>query len=342
MGILFPSLVQPGVLMRGNDKTSESVNPDTVLVVKKQPESSQDTSLEALLNEIRQKHGEALLAILVYGSWLRGKRDTMLDFYVLVEDYHTLDSPWQGWMCKLLPPNVYHIHHKADKPTTGEPGTGHPDLRAKYALLTLDRFRSSMQDDFHSYFWARFAQPCEVLYTRDNETQAALEDAFINASVTFVRRVLPAMGDEFTSGELWTHGLALTYQCELRTESTNRGESIYEFNPGYYDDITSNFAQKSTELSGPQQGGTYTNQSSTFSKRVSSLSWWLRRLQGKLLSMLRLIKAAFTFNEPLEYLLWKIERHSGIYIEPSQRQLKHPLIFAWPLLWKLYRKGAFR
>jgi len=65
-------------------------------------------------------------------------------------------------------------------------------------------------------------------------------------------------------------------------------------------------------------------------------------VQGKLLSVLRLFKAAFTFNEPLEYLLWKIERHTGLYIEPSQRQLKHPLIFAWPLLWKLRRQGAFR
>ena len=59
-------------------------------------------------------------------------------------------------------------------------------------------------------------------------------------------------------------------------------------------------------------------------------------------SVLRLFKAAFTFNEPLEYLLWKIERHSGLYIEPSDRQLRHPLIFAWPLLWKLKRQGAFR
>lgn len=77
-------------------------------------------------------------------------------------------------------------------------------------------------------------------------------------------------------------------------------------------------------------------------RRFSSFSWWLRRVQGKLLSMARLIKAAFTFNEPLQYVLWKVERHTGVYIEPSERQLKHPLIFAWPLLWRLYMKGAFR
>ena len=300
-------------------------------------EPARDAGLEFLLEEIRQKHGDALLAILVYGSWLRGKRDTMLDFYVLVEDYCTLDSAWQAWMCKLLPPNVYHIHHKTEGPDAES-----PEIRAKYALLTLNRFRHAMQDDFHSYFWARFAQPCEVLFVRDEETSTVLTDIFNNAAATFIRRVLPAMGDRFSSGDLWTHGLSLTYQCELRTESSNRGDSIYAFDPTYYDHVTASFAMENATLLKPETGKLYSNLSSGFSRNLSSFSWWLRRVQGKLLSMLRLFKAAFTFNEPLEYLLWKIERHSGFYIEPTPRQLEKPLIFAWPLLWKLYRQGAFR
>lgn len=300
-------------------------------------ESQPDSSIQPLIEEIRHKHGEALLAILVYGSWLRGKRDTMLDFYVLVENYKTLDSAWQGWLCRLLPPNVYHIHHKR-----GEVESAGRELRAKYALLTLKRFRRAMAHDFHSYFWARFAQPCEVLYARDEPTRAGLNEATRNATNTFLRRVVPAMGDSFSSEELWTRGLALTYQCELRTESSNRGESIYEFNPGYYDAVTSTFAQENASLSKSEHDPRYYNHSSGLSRKLSSPSWWLRRVQGKVLSALRLVKAAFTFNEPLEYLLWKIERHSGIYIEPTARQLKHPLLFAWPLLWKLYRQGAFR
>jgi len=300
-------------------------------------ESQQNPGIEPLLEEIRQKHGEALLAILVYGSWLRGKRDTMLDFYVLVEDYRTLDSDWQGWMCRLLPPNVYHIHHKQDDREAQSPG-----LRAKYALLTLGRFRHAMQHDFHSYFWARFAQPCEVLYVKDEATRRVLTEAFKQASTTFIQRVLPAMGDRFSSAELWTRGLSLTYQCELRTESSNRGESIYDFDPAYYDGLTNALALDDKSLSDSETETMYRNQSSGFSRKTSSLIWWLRRMQGKLLSVLRLLKAAFTFNEPLEYLLWKIKRHTGLYIKPTQRQLDHPLVFAWPLLWKLYRQGAFR
>jgi hypothetical protein len=300
-------------------------------------EPSQDAGLEPLLEEIRNKHGEALLAILVYGSWLRGKRDTMLDFYVLVEDYRTLDSAWQGWMCRALPPNVYHIHQQADDADL----QGH-SLRAKYAVLTLSRFHHAMRHDFHSYFWARFAQPCEVLYARDQATRDILTSAFNRAPATFVRRVLPAMEDKFSSGDLWARGLSLTYRSELRTESSNRGESIYDFNPGYYDRVTNSLALENTNFSYSGPDNVYFNHSSRLSRRLSPLIWWVRRVQGKVLSVLRLGKAAFTFNEPLEYLLWKIERHSGIFIEPTQRQLDHPLIFAWPLLWKLRRRGAFR
>ena len=323
--------------MQGNDEKRKLTEPDISKNEVQYAKSSGDASLEPLLKEIRQKHGDALLAILVYGSWLRGKRDTMLDFYVLVEDYRTLDSAWQGWMCRMLPPNVYHIHHKAE-----DLDSESTELRAKYALLTLKRFRHAMQYDFHSYFWARFAQPCEVLYVRDETTSAVLTDVFSQASSTFMRRVLPAMGDRFSSGELWTHGLSLTYQCELRTESSKRGDSIYEFDPTYYDDITSLFAGQNKALLSVEQDNLYSNLCSRFTRKRSSLTWWLRRVQGKLLSMLRLLKAALTFNEPLEYLLWKIERHTGIYIEPTERQLKKPLIFAWPLLWRLYRQGAFR
>jgi len=298
--------------------------------------------IEPLLRMIREKHGDSLLAILVYGSWLRGNRDTMLDFYVLVEDYRTLDSAWQGYMCRLLPPNVYQIHYKDEHSQSTESNPASLGLRAKYALMTLDQFCHAMRYDFHSYFWARFAQPCEVLFIRDEQTGNALIKSFNTASNTFMRYTLPMMPDAFSSRDLWTTGLLNTYRCELRTESGNRADSLYDYNPEYYDELTHTVARTGRGLSVSTRDDVYQNQSSTAARKFSPVSWWLRRVQGKLISTLRLVKAAFTFNDPLQYVLWKVERHTGIYIEPSERQLKHPLIFAWPLIWRLYRRGAFR
>jgi hypothetical protein len=67
-----------------------------------------------------------------------------------------------------------------------------------------------------------------------------------------------------------------------------------------------------------------------------------RRAYGKAVCLLRLMKAAFTFEGGADYILWKIERHSGVRVEASPFQRRHPLLGGWGLLWRLYRQGAFR
>ena len=46
-----------------------------------------DQGLERVLSELRARCGEDLQAVLLYGSYLRGVRDTLLDFYVVVDGY---------------------------------------------------------------------------------------------------------------------------------------------------------------------------------------------------------------------------------------------------------------
>ena len=70
--------------------------------------------------------------------------------------------------------------------------------------------------------------------------------------------------------------------------------------------------------------------------------WKARRLRGKALSVLRLIKAAFTFQGGADYLAWKIERHSGVAVKLSAWQRRHPILASVWLMPKLYLKGAFR
>ena len=67
-----------------------------------------------------------------------------------------------------------------------------------------------------------------------------------------------------------------------------------------------------------------------------------RKLIGKLLSAARLVKASFTFDGGMEYLSWKIERHSGQRIELSDWQRRHPIIAGILLLPRLWRSNAVR
>jgi len=77
-------------------------------------------------------------------------------------------------------------------------------------------------------------------------------------------------------------------------------------------------------------------------RRALRLRWLLTRPLAKGLAVLRLFKTATTFGDWLPYALWKLERHSGATVELSERQRRHPLIFAWPVIFGLLRRRALR
>ena len=58
--------------------------------------------------------------------------------------------------------------------------------------------------------------------------------------------------------------------------------------------------------------------------------------------IMRLLKTAFTFGDWVPYVLWKLERHTGRRIEPSERQRRHPLIFGWPIILPLLLRRNLR
>jgi len=291
-----------------------------------------DEQRDGLLDAIRARYGAGVCAIVIYGSYLRGQRDTMLDFYVLLDDYAAMRSRWQAMLAWVLSPNVYQVRY-------GEPPN---EARAKYALMTMGRFEHAMDHDFHSYFWARFAQPSGLVYCRDDATRARVVAAISQAAATFIRRVVPCLPGEFTAADLVGTGLSLTYRCELRSEPATHAADLFAHNAAYYQSMVASLAIGNPAFHPGREAGHFVNDSSPAQRRQVSITWWLRRGQGKLLSILRVLKAALTFAGGFDYLLWKIGRHSQTVIEPTPRQRKYPLLFGWPLLWQLYRRGSFR
>jgi len=221
-----------------------------------------DEQRDQLLGQIKQRYGQGLLAVLIYGSYLRGKRDTLLDFYVLLDSYASMPKAWQGWLAKALPPNVYQIHH-------GQP----PDeIRAKYALLTLGRFENAVRRDFHSYFWARFAQPCGILYCRDEEVRERVIAAICQSCETFARRVAPRLPQNFDAKQMWAKGLGLTYQCEFRSEPPGHAEKLFGYWPDYYRAVTQTLAGQGLGFELAQNADTFSSTSSDSARRWSPAS----------------------------------------------------------------------
>ena len=288
---------------------------------------------------LSKKYGPSALGVLLYGSCLRSgtDHDSLVDCYVLVDHYGSVyQQSWLALLNRWLPPNVFYWEVPVEDRI----------VRVKYAVLTLADFERSVSPQwFHSYFWARFAQPTVLLVVSSPTIQQRIVNGLGIAAFTFIRKAIPRVSGRFTAKELWSVGLSLSYGAELRAESAGRADTLWESDCDFYEQLTR--AVISSHFPGIQvvshrEGCTYVFEGEGWERFSNRLEWLLRRWQGKILSVLRLMKGAFTFQGGLDYLLWKIERHSGVKVQLTPAQRRHPIWTGLRTFWRLYRQGAFR
>ncbi|MEQ8355217.1 MAG: hypothetical protein RH942_06735 [Kiloniellaceae bacterium] len=287
--------------------------------------------IAAIVAAARARHGSAVAAVLFYGSCLRHDSDEgkIVDLYVIVDSYTTAYG--RGLRALLnwsLPPNVFYLETPFDQRI----------VRAKYAVISLADFEAGASGGwFHPYLWARFAQPCRLPYCRDEEVERRIIAALSGSVRKVAMEGLALVDANFNSRELWISVFRQTYRTELRAEPPQRADEIYAVNAAHYARVAE--ATLPDLGAAPAQGE---ERWQAAGGRGAGAKWTLRRYQGKLLSVARLVKAAFTFQDGAQYLLWKIERHSGVSITPTPWQRRHPILASTVLFWQLYRKGAFR
>ncbi|MGI9463061.1 MAG: hypothetical protein ACR2OM_03930 [Aestuariivirgaceae bacterium] len=273
-----------------------------------------------LADTIRQRHGTGVAAILVYGSCLRGTppTDSLIDYYLLGDDATAIShNPASRWLCRLVPPNVYYAEESIDGVV----------YRAKYAALTLSQFERKVSPRARNpYFWARFAQPVALAHCRDEAARACVVAALSSAVTTMLANIAPLGQPGDNAVDLWSRGLAATYASELRSEPPGRARQVAEGNGDYY-----------TAVTDAVLGDDW-----TLEQRTGTLNWAHVQRAGKLLSVVRLLKAAFTFRGGADYLAWKISRHSGQPVALSDWQRRHPILASLTLLPKLLKSGAVR
>lgn len=301
----------------------------------------------SLSRALRERHGDAVAGILFYGSCLR--KDThegVLDFYVVVDSYRAVygGAGWQAAANALLPPSVIYLEHASP-----ELGT---TLRTKYAVISLRDFEACVAPGcLHPYIWARFAQPAMLTFARDEESRRRLTDATAQAVVTLVQRLvvfLPVRSgaQRFSLAALWLSALRRTYGSELRTEAPETIRGNYEADPDRYDELGTLSLEVLHERGWledlAERSHAVEIRMSRHQRLLGRLRWWCLRPLAKTLALLRLLKSAATFGDWLPYVLWKIERHSGVAIEPSARQRRYPLIFGWPVILKLLAGRTLR
>ena len=268
-----------------------------------------DPKVVAMAAAIAAKHGDASRAVLFYGSCLREQQldGLMLDFYLIVSDYRTAYAKrWMAAANRLIPPNVFPFHHG--------------DLAAKYAVLSeadFDRLNGPATRNVS--VWARFAQPSRLVWAKNELAKALAVDAVAKAAPTLLGAAGRQAGEHLL--DWWRRAFSLTYSAELRAERKARSQSVVDSDPERY----RRFGEAAATLIGSNAG-----------------HWGRRRLEGKMLSVLRLAKASATYAGGADYIAWKINRHAGTNFELKPWQKRHPLLAAISLLPRLLKSGAIR
>jgi len=258
------------------------------------------------------------LAVLFYGSNLRtGSREGVLDFYVL----HAGPPETGMW------PRVSYREWDYQ----GE------RLRAKIAHMTLAMFaRAAAGATIDTTIWARFVQPCALVWRRDDAARAAVENALAAAAITAARLAAAAGPLAGPEEDYWAALFRATYRAELRVEAPGRERSILDANAAHFAGLLGE-AWAAGGIAFAAQGGQLTPALPP-AQRAATLRWWNRRRRlGKPLNILRLMRASFTFDGAARYAAWKIERHTGVALEVTPWRERHPLLAAPGAVWQLWR-----
>jgi hypothetical protein len=297
---------------------------------------------QRLASELHARHGAAVVALLFYGSCLRrGVSEGVLDFYVIVDGYRgAYGASALAALGAALPPNVHYLELRAE------------NLRAKYALISLADFaRRATPASVDCRIWSRFCQPARLVWARDEEARTAIVAAAASAALTMASRMLawaPGDAPERTLAvrTLWADAFRETYRAELRSERPASIDAIAAADPARYAAVLraalAALAERGEiELLDADEASVRVAQ--PLAERVRARrAWRARRPLAKALAIAGLLKTAFTFQGWLPYAVWKVERHSGAKIELSERQRRRPLLYAWPVIFRLLRSGALR
>lgn len=285
-----------------------------------------ETQLRTAVNPAVRDYAQALaeasgaLAVLFYGSNLRtGSLDGVLDFYVLLPGEASQEP-------RIWPRVSYH-----------ERAQGEITLRAKVATMQLATFAKAASGElFDTTIWARFVQPCALVWQRDASAGHAVIESVAAAAITAARLAV-ALGPEHGSArDYWRALFRATYKAEFRVEKPGRENDILSVNEAHFEGLLPQ-ALIAGGVPFEAAGGRITPRLLPH-ERAKVLKWWNSRQRlGKPINLARLVKASATFEGAARYAAWKIERHTGMPVAVTPFRERYPLLAAPGVLWSLWR-----
>ncbi len=303
---------------------------------------------EALARTVVEGGGDSVLGVVFFGS-----RKTQAspdpwsgyDLFVLTREYRSFYRSLKAAgalrrsrsvvaaLNAILPPNQISVR-----------GAGESRALAKCAVISLATLRRETSPKRRDHFCAgRLFQPTEVLYARDEVTADVILDALVSAHAMTLSWIRPWLPPTFDVEAYCRTLLRVSLGREIRPEPEGRSEALWQAQKDYLEAVYGIFLRGQATAGELRVAG---NGLYSLARPVSAgerrrLEAYFRR--SKVRATERWFKYMVTFEDWLEYIVHKAERHSGEEIVLTPRERRLPIVFLWPRVIRYLRdKGRPR
>jgi len=301
----------------------------------------EDPRLRATVKALAEAGGEAVEAILLYGSHVQASNpsdSSAYDFLLITDSYskffgRLVSNGHHSRPAWLLTALSFFLHPNIISFNTGTPN----QPPAKCAVVSHKHLRRSLRNRFPDHFLkGRVVQTVSLVWSRGPTEEEKVVSAVRKAREGIVVWVRPFLPGPFKIEEFAEKMLRVSYRGEIRPEAPERVFQVFQ-------------AQKDTVVAFARGALEAAESRGEVVKEEELYSWAqppglaARLLQSayftisKTRATTRWFKYMITFNGWLDYIQSKIERRAGFEIEIQERDRRWPLIFLWPKLFFVLR-----
>lgn len=302
---------------------------------------------QAAARALAELAGHTLAGVVFFGSRKSGagfNRDSAWDFFVVTRGYRSFYRRLRdrgklrrrpallAVLNAVLPPNQLRLTLDVDG---GE-------VTAKCAVIDLPALERATSPRRWDHFCAgRLFQPVEVVYAADAAAAERLFRCVLSAHRETWRWVRPWLPARFDADGLYRRALEVSMAGEIRPESSGRAAALWEAQAEHRRAVYPALLERlgaEGELVRDADGWRPVRPPG----RLERLRLRLYFGVSKARATLRWFKYVVTFDDWLDYILRKVERHTGRRIELTPAQRRYPLILLWPALFRHLREKERR
>lgn len=299
--------------------------------------------IRGLVDALIEAGGGAVRAIILFGSQLvRASPDlhSAWDLVVVVDRYgpfhralvaagHHRRPAWLlSALGRMLPPNItaFQVHESGPV--------------AKCAIVSAPAFERALGPRARDHFLkGRMVQQVAPIWVRSAADARWVEECLGAARQDVLRWAGPFVEQPFTGSDLAHRMLQVSYGGEVRPESANRVEAVFQAQRAY---LTRTYEAVLREAE--RQGRVRSVGEGRFALDPpmgpgDRLRTGLYFAWSKVRATLRWGKHILTFNDWLTYIQKKVERRTGLEIEISPWERRLPLLLLWPKVFRVLTAG---